>query len=63
MSATTVKKEVIIAPPGGPSHGKGMVQGVKAGGFIFFSAIRGNNPMTGKESDDTQEQERRRSRT
>ena len=52
------KREVVIAPPGGPSHGKGMVQGIKAGGLIFFSAIRGNDPVTNFESDDTKEQAR-----
>jgi len=31
-----IKREVVIAPAGGPSYGKGMVQGIKAGGFIFF---------------------------
>lgn len=36
----------------------GMVTGVKAGGFIFFSAIRGRNPETNKSSDDTHEQAR-----
>ncbi len=53
-----VKREVMIAPAGGPSHGKGMVQGIKAGGLIFFSAIRGNDPVTNFESNDTQEQAR-----
>jgi 2-iminobutanoate/2-iminopropanoate deaminase len=52
-----VKREVVIAPPGGPSHGKGMVQG-KAGGLIFFSAIRGNDPVPNFESNDTKEQAR-----
>ena len=36
----------------------GMVSGVKAGGFIFFSAIRGRNPKTRQFSDDTREQAR-----
>ena len=53
-----IKREVVIAPAGGPSHGKGMVQGIKAGGFIFFSAIRGNDPVTNYESNDTKEQAR-----
>jgi 2-iminobutanoate/2-iminopropanoate deaminase len=35
-----------------------MVPGVKAGGFIFFSAVRGNNPADGQMSDDTREQAR-----
>jgi 2-iminobutanoate/2-iminopropanoate deaminase len=53
-----IKREVVMAPAGGPSHGKGMVQGIKAGGFIFFSAIRGNHPVTNHESSDTKEQAR-----
>jgi 2-iminobutanoate/2-iminopropanoate deaminase len=53
-----VKREVVMAPPGGPSHGKGMVQGIKAGGLIFFSAIRGNDPVANFESNDTEEQAR-----
>ena len=37
-----------------------MVPGVKAGGFIFLSAIRGNPPGPGRQamSDDTKEQAR-----
>jgi 2-iminobutanoate/2-iminopropanoate deaminase len=53
-----IKREVVIAPAGGPSYGKGMVQGIKAGDFIFFSAIRGNPPVTNYESSDTREQAR-----
>ena len=41
-----------------PVAWKGMVQGIKAGGFIFFSAIRGNHPVTNYESSDTKEQAR-----
>lgn len=51
-------KEIVVSPPGGPTHGKGMVPGVKAGGFIFLSAIRGRNSETGEMSDDTKEQAR-----
>jgi 2-iminobutanoate/2-iminopropanoate deaminase len=51
-------KETIASPPGGPTHGKGMVPGVKAGGFIFLSAIRGRNSETGEMSEDTKEQAR-----
>lgn len=36
----------------------GMVTGVQAGGFLFFSAIRGRNPDTNTMSDDTREQAR-----
>ncbi len=35
-----------------------MVPGIKAGGFLFFSAIRGNEPATGQWSDDTSVQAR-----
>lgn len=58
MEGKGAKKEIIISPPGGPTHGSGMVPGTKAGGFIFFSAIRGIDPITGKASDDTTEQAR-----
>jgi 2-iminobutanoate/2-iminopropanoate deaminase len=51
-------KEAIVSPPGGPTHGPGMVPGIKAGGFIFFSAIRGSRPGTRELSDDTREQAR-----
>ncbi len=34
-------RQTIHAAPGGPSHGQGMVAGVRAGGFLYFSAIRG----------------------
>jgi 2-iminobutanoate/2-iminopropanoate deaminase len=53
-----MNKEILKSPPNGPKHGKGMVPGVKAGGFLFFSAIRGNASLTGKMSDDTREQAR-----
>jgi 2-iminobutanoate/2-iminopropanoate deaminase len=48
----------IPTPEGGPDRRDGMVAGVKAGGFIFFSAMRGRNPVTNKSSDDTAEQAR-----
>jgi 2-iminobutanoate/2-iminopropanoate deaminase len=35
-----------------------MVPGINAGGFLFLSAIRGRDPVTGKTSDDTREQAR-----
>src|SRR5262245_7409826 len=34
-------RQAIHPAPGGPSHGQGMVAGVRAGGFLYFSAIRG----------------------
>lgn len=52
-------RKILTSPPGGPKHGKGMVPGVKAGGFLFFSAIRGGDPATGEWSEDTSVQARR----
>ncbi len=54
-----MQRETIAQAAGGPGGAAGMVPGVKAGGFIFLSAIRGtypgrNQPM----SDDTKEQAR-----
>lgn len=52
-------REIIHAAPGGPSHGPGMVAGVRAGGFMYFSAIRGygaDGPSS--ISPDTEEQAR-----
>ena len=51
-------REDLHSPPGGPRHGQGMVAGVKAGGFLFFSAIRGHHPQTREISGDTGEQAR-----
>jgi 2-iminobutanoate/2-iminopropanoate deaminase len=51
-------REVLQSPPGGPRHGKGMVAGIRAGGFLFFSAIRGQDPETRAFPDDTGEQAR-----
>ena len=48
----------IATPAGAPDRMDGMVSGVRAGGFLFFSAIRGRNPATNKSSDDTAEQAR-----
>lgn len=49
-------KQAIPTPANAPDRMEGMVSGVKAGGFIFFSAIRGRNPETNTSSDDTREQ-------
>jgi 2-iminobutanoate/2-iminopropanoate deaminase len=51
-------KRSIATPEGAPDRMDGMVSGVRANGFIFFSAIRGRNPVTNKSSDDTKEQAR-----
>ena len=53
-----MQRETLKAPPQGPRHGQGMVPGVKAGGLMFFSAIRGNDPQTREWSDDTETQAR-----
>lgn len=53
-----VDKQSIPTPPNAPDRMEGMVSGVKAGGFIFFSAIRGRDPATNTSSDDTAEQAR-----
>jgi 2-iminobutanoate/2-iminopropanoate deaminase len=37
---------------------EGMVSGIRAGGFIFFSALRGRDPETNEISKDTREQAR-----
>ena len=51
-------REVIRPKPGGFVHGQGMVPGVRAGGFLFFSAVRGGGPLRGPMADDTKEQAR-----
>jgi 2-iminobutanoate/2-iminopropanoate deaminase len=51
-------RQVIQSKPGGFTHGGFIADAVSAGGFIFFSAIRGNDPATGKMSDDPRLQAR-----
>jgi 2-iminobutanoate/2-iminopropanoate deaminase len=51
-------RSTIPTPPGAPERMAGMVSGVRAGGFLFFSAIRGRSPETNEISDDTGEQAR-----
>jgi 2-iminobutanoate/2-iminopropanoate deaminase len=53
-----MQRETLKSPPDGPGHGQGMVPGVRAGGLLFFSAIRGNDPQTRAWSDDTATQAR-----
>jgi 2-iminobutanoate/2-iminopropanoate deaminase len=53
-----MQRETLKSPPQGPRHGQGMVPGVKAGGLMFFSAIRGNDPQSRGWSDDTETQAR-----
>ena len=45
-------------PEGAPERIEGMVPGVRAGGFLFLSAIRGRDPNTGGMSEDPLEQAR-----
>lgn len=42
--------------PDAPERMAGMVPGVRAGGFLFLSAIRGKDPVTGTFPDDPYEQ-------
>lgn len=52
------RKEVFYAK-GGQVHSSPIPQGVKAGGFIFLSAIRGVDPVSQKvETDDPEQQAR-----
>lgn len=48
-------RATIDGPKGVINHMPGMVTAVRAGGFIFFSAVRGWNPAS-KGSDDVREQ-------
>ncbi len=53
-----VREAIQPSSGGGPGHGPGMTAGVKAGGLLFLSAIRGNRPGDRQLSDDTKEQAR-----
>ncbi len=44
--AKKMDREVIPIAPGAQDRMAGMVAGVKAAGFLFFSAIRGRDPQT-----------------
>lgn len=55
MAQMTSTRETIHPKPGGSSHGPGMVPGVKIGGMLFFSAVRGGGPDRTM-SHDTREQ-------
>jgi 2-iminobutanoate/2-iminopropanoate deaminase len=53
------QKELIWIREGGQRHGSPIPQGVKAGGFIFLSALRGVDPKTQLvETDDPETQAR-----
>ena len=52
-----MRKEVIPTPPGAPERIP-EVSCIRAGGFLFFSAIRGRDPQTNKISQDPRTQAR-----
>jgi len=49
-------KETITTRDGAFSHRGFIPDGIRAGGFVFFSALRGMSPADGKMSDDPKEQ-------
>jgi 2-iminobutanoate/2-iminopropanoate deaminase len=58
MESTRAGKEVFFVKEG-QQHSSPIPEGVKAGGFIYLSAIRGVDPVTQRvESDDPEEQSR-----
>jgi len=44
--STKLDREVLPIAAGAPERMAGMVAGIRAGGFLFFSGIRGRNPVT-----------------
>ena len=52
------RRATLAMSAGAPARMAGMVPGVRAGGFLFLSAIRGSHPETNEISDDTAEQAR-----
>ena len=57
MAGEPVRKQ--IERPGGPGHSiPGLSDGVRIGGWLFFGAIRGNDPVTRTYPDDTEQQAR-----
>lgn len=53
-----MNRESMPQSPNAPDRMEGMVPGVKAGGFLFLSAIRGRDPKGGGLVDDPLEQAR-----
>ena len=51
-------RKTLTTPMNAPGRMEGMVSGVRAGGFLFFSALRGRDPQTNTMSDETREQAR-----
>jgi 2-iminobutanoate/2-iminopropanoate deaminase len=56
--ATTQIRETIHSKPGGFSHHGTIPDGVKAGGLLFVSGVRGQDPASNEMSDDPKEQAR-----
>ena len=57
-ASLAARRTTIATSAGTPARMAGMVPGVRAGGFLFLSAIRGRHPETNEVSDDTAEQAR-----
>jgi 2-iminobutanoate/2-iminopropanoate deaminase len=53
-----MNRESMPQAPNAPDRMEGMVPGVKAGGFLFLSAIRGRDPKTNTMPEDPLEQAR-----
>ena len=56
--APTPRKEVLFFEDG-PRHKSPIPQAVRAGGFLFLSAVRGVDPATDRVDDDPEHQARR----
>jgi 2-iminobutanoate/2-iminopropanoate deaminase len=54
----TIDRQSMPQSADAPGRMEGMVPGVKAGGFLFLSAIRGRDPRSNKMPDDPLEQAR-----
>jgi 2-iminobutanoate/2-iminopropanoate deaminase len=57
-AALGARRTTVAMSAGAPARMAGMVPGVRAGGLLFLSAIRGRHPETNEVSDDTAEQAR-----
>ena len=52
----SARKQVIYLEGEGQRHSSPIPEAVKAGGFVFLSAVRGVDPKTGKPAPDTNHQ-------
>jgi 2-iminobutanoate/2-iminopropanoate deaminase len=59
MAPDSLDRSSMPQSPHAPERMAGMVPGVRAGGFLFLSAIRGRDPATGTMSEDPLVQARR----